>query len=230
MSVRRSLISLAVLLLVAGCSDNIGPPRADQPLSQAPHFLKWAGPSAPQFSAIDARSGLGVAHGEDGVFAGSTTDDELGLVENTVTFWAVRGQERSVQINYRSGSDTPYPFLRLTTFDPTYVPGLGDLAEGDSVLITVTVDPAKIKVSLEPTGLQFGTPSQLYIGYGGAAGDMNGDGVVDDADAGIESHLLGMWYREGTVSAWTRITAAQSLDDKSFSSELQHFCDYAVSW
>jgi hypothetical protein len=148
-----------------------------------------------------------------------------------VTFWAVRGEQRSVQINYLSSTgDTSSPFLRLTTTDPAYVPGLGDLAPGDSVLITVSIDPDNIKVSLEPTGLLFGAPGQLQISYGGADGDLNGDGVVDDADAYIESQLLGLWYREGQDSAWTRIPAAQLLSDKSFTSELPHFSEYAISW
>jgi hypothetical protein len=111
-----------------------------------------------------------------------------------------------------------------------YVPGSGDLAAGDSVLVTVTIDPSTIKVSLEPTGLLFGDPAQLRISYGGADGDLNGDGVVDDADAYIESQLLGMWYREGTDSAWERIPALESLADKSFTSALPHFSEYAISW
>jgi len=230
MSVRRSLTSLAVALIAAGCSDNIGPPGTVQrPLAQAPHFLRWAGPSAPRFSAIGARSGPVGAPTGDGVFPGSTPNG-LSLVQNTATFWAVRGQERSVQINYQSGSDTTHPFLRLTVSDPTHVPLLGDLAVGDSVLITVRVDSTNIKVSLEPTGLQFGTASQLQIWYGGANGDLNGDGVADSVDARIETQLLGMWYREGADSAWAKIPAVQSLPDKSFISALLHFSDYAVSF
>jgi hypothetical protein len=143
----------------------------------------------------------------------------------------VRGEARSIQINYLSATgDTNSAFLRLTTTDPAYVPGLGDLAPGDSVLITVTIDPDNIKVSLEPTGLLFGEPGQLQISYGGADGDLNGDGVVDDTDAYIESQLLGLWYREGTNGVWEPIPAVQELADKSFVSALPHFCEYAISW
>jgi hypothetical protein len=143
----------------------------------------------------------------------------------------VRGQQRSAQINYVSVTgDTTSPFLRLTISDPTNVPVVGALAPGDSVLITVTIDTVKIAVSLEPTGLQFGDPAQLQIWYGGAGGDLNGDGVVDSTDARIESQLLGLWYREGATNAWTQIPAVQSLAEKTFTSSLLHFCDYAVSW
>jgi len=65
----------------------------------------------------------------------------LSLDQYAVSFWAVRGESRSVQINYSSSIDNDvHPFLLLTTTDPQFVPGVGELAMGDSVLITVTVD------------------------------------------------------------------------------------------
>ena len=224
MSVRRCLIPLALALLVARCSDRIGPPSAA--LTPQPHVLRWAGGTSPSFSAIGALPG----RGDQGRFL-STPPGGLSLDQYVATFWAVRGAARSVQINYKSSTgDTSSQFLRLTTVDPAFVPGLGDLAPGDSVLITVTIDPNSIKVSLEPTGLLFGDPAQLQISYGGADGDLNGDGVVDSTDAQIESQLLGLWYREGTDSAWARIAAVQSLSDKSFMSALPHFSEYEVSF
>ena len=59
---------------------------------------------------------------------------------------------------------------------------------------------------------------------------MNGDGVVDSTDARIETQLLGLWYREGADSAWTRVTASQSVADQSFITALLHFSDYEVSF
>ena len=224
MVVRHSLIPLALALLAVRCAGP-HPTAVQQPSDQAPHFLRWAGGSAPQLTAIATGSGGG-AHG---VFLAAPSG--LSLDQYTATFWAVRGEERSLQINYVSVTgDTSSPFLRLVVDDPAYVPGLGDLAPGDSVLMTVTIDPANIKISLEPTGLLFGNPAQLQIWYGGAAGDLNGDGVVDDADAWIEAQLMGMWYREGADSAWTQVSAAQSLSDKSFRSALPHFSEYALCW
>ena len=154
----------------------------------------------------------------------------LSLDTYQVSFWAVRGEARSVQINYQSSIDGGnHPFLRLTTTDPQFVPGVGDLAVGDSVLITVTIDTTKIGVSLEPSGLQFGAPSQLQIWYGGAGGDLNGDGVVDSTDAQVEQQLLGLWYREGDADQWAHLSASQDASDKSFTYALPHFCEYAIA-
>jgi len=226
MFVRRSLIPLALALLAARCTDGSHPTAVEQPAAPAPHFLRWAGGSPPQFTATGALSGL-----PGGGTLRAALSPGLQLDRYTASFWAVRGEPRSLQINYLSSTgDTSSAFLRLTTTDPAYVPGLGDLAPGDSVLITVTIDPDNIRVSLEPTGLLFGEPGQLQISYGGADGDLNGDGVVDSTDAYIESQLLGLWYREGTGAVWERIPAVQVLSDKSFVSALPHFSEYAVSW
>jgi hypothetical protein len=135
-----------------------------------------------------------------------------------------------VQINYSSSIDSAtHPFLHLTTTDPQFVPGVGELAMGDSVLITVTVDTAKIAVTLEPTGLQFGEAAQMKIWYDGAGGDLNGDGVADSTDHAIETKLLGLWYREGDSDPWTKLGASQSLDEKSFTYALPHFCVYEIA-
>jgi hypothetical protein len=125
--------------------------------------------------------------------------------------------------------ETSYPFLILTITDPV---ALADstFAEGDSVLVTVTIDTTKVGVTLEPTGLQFGDPAGLQLWYGGAEGDLNGDGVTDEADSYIETDLLGMSYREGTDAEWEPIPAIHLLEEKSFSVRLPHFSEYAVSW
>jgi hypothetical protein len=153
----------------------------------------------------------------------------VALTQYQATLWAKRGQSRSLQINYSAGGGTS-PFLKLTVSDPTYIPGRGTLAVGDSVLITATVDPNAVTVSLEPHQMEFGTPAQLQIWYGGAGGDLNGDGVVNATDADIESQLLGMWYQAVPGSSWDAIPATQSVSTKSFTAALQHFSGYAVSW
>lgn len=217
MLVRRSLMVLALAVSVARCADQ--PTAVKKPA--APQFVRWASQNT-QFTARTS------THANRSAAMAATPP--LSLDTYQVSFWAVRGESRSVQINYQSSIDsTVHPFLQLTTTDPQFVPGVGALAVGDSVLVTVTVDTSKIGVSLEPTGLQFGTPAQLQIWYSGANGDLNGDGVVDSTDAKIEAQLLGLWYREADSDPWTKLGATQSLDTKSFSYVLPHFCDYDIA-
>src|SRR5213593_2433513 len=214
---RRSLLVLALALSVARCADQ--PTAVKAPA--APQFLRWAD-KGPQFTARTStrphRSGA------------MAMTPPLSLDQYVVSFWAVRGESRSVQINYSSSIDNEtHAFLTLTTTDPTFVPGVGELAVGDSVLITVTVDTSKIGVSLEPSGLQFGEPAQMKLWYNGAGGDLNGDGVADSTDSQIEAKLLGLYYREDQMEEWTHLSASQSLEEKSFTYALPHFCEYAVA-
>ena len=280
MSFRRLMTALALALCTARCADH--PTAAVLSSAAGPHFLRWATKSAPQFKA-----------------SGAALASPLSLDLYTVSFWAVRGQSRSVQLNYRDVSGgTSHPFLILTISDPEFVPDSavpaggdslvdstvvpagdsladstvvpaadsgassggdpavdssaleaghtlperfaranrrsvsrsGTLAEGDSVLITLTIDTTKIGVLLEPTGLRFGTPARLQIWYDGAGGDLNGDGVVDETDSYIESQLLSMWYREGSDGVWEPISADHLIEDKAFIVDLPHFSEYAVSW
>jgi hypothetical protein len=217
--VRRSLLVLALALSVARCADQ--PTAVKAPAG--PLALRWA--QTPQFTArTDARPR------RSGTMA---MTPPLSLDQYQVSFWAVRGESRSVKINYSSSiDDANHPFLVLTTTDPQFVPGVGELAMGDSVLITVSVDTSKIGITLEPSGLQFGEPAQMKIWYDGAGGDLNGDGVADSTDQVIEAQLLGLWYREDDSDPWSKLGASQSLDEKSFTYALPHFCQYEIaeSW
>lgn len=219
MMVRRSLMVFALTLSVARCADQ---PTAVQHAPSGPQFVQWAGNAAPSFSARTRRPNRA------GTAAQLTPP--LGLDNYVVSFWAVRGESRSVQINYQSSIDGGnHPFMVLTTTDPQFVPGVGELAMGDSVLITVTVDTTKIGVAMEPSGLQFGAPAEFKMWYDGANGDLNGDGFADSTDAAIEVKLLGLWYREDQSEAWTHLPAVQSVEEKSFTYALPHFCEYAVA-
>lgn len=215
---RRFLLVSVLALSVARCADQ--PTAVKAPAAPQPQFLKWAG--SHEFTAqTDARAR------RSGAMA---LTPPLSLDQYSVSFWAVRGESRSVQINYKSSIDEEtHPFLSLTATDPRFVPGVGELALGDSVLITVIVDTTKIGVVFEPTGMQFGEPAEMKIWYGGAGGDLNGDGVADSTDAQIEAQLLGLWYREDSSEPWAPLAASQSLAEKAFRYGLAHFSEYAVA-
>jgi len=219
---KHSLALAALAISVAGCADQS---TAVQPA--APEFLEWADTTV-QFSA-NVSSPTPSDSGTGPVYFGPSVN----LEKTHVTFWAVRGESRSVQINYKSRRNSePRPFLLLTTTDPKFVPGLGELAVGDSVLITVNVNTRKLSVSLEPTGLQFGEPGQLTIWYGGGRRERDGHGrssADDDDDNTIDDADLGLFYREDQKHPWTYLSATQSIADRSFSYAIPHFSDYAVA-
>jgi hypothetical protein len=211
MFVRRSLIVAALAISVARCTD-----QSTAPHPAAFQLLDWADTTALFSASASQPSAPGVA----ATYMGPPAPLELD--KKRVTFWAVRGASRSVQINYRGKRDSePHPFLLLTTTDPQFVPGLGELAVGDSVLVTVTVDTRKLKVSLEPTGLQFGAPATLTLWYTGAADDPKIGDAPDDS--------LGLFYRENHKDPWVQIAATQSREQKSFTSNIPHFSFYAVA-
>lgn len=211
MSVRRSLLAAVLAVSVARCADQ---PAAPRPAS--PQLLDWA----------DTTAAFSASLSQPNIIAGNaaymTPPAPLNLDQKHVTFWAVRGASRSVQINYKRSRDSePHPFLLLTTTDPQFVPGIGELAVGDSVLITVKVDTRKLKVSLEPTGLRFGAPASLTLWYSGAVNDQNSAPVPDDS--------LALFYREDHHHPWIELAATQSLEQKSFTYNIPHFSDYAIA-
>src|SRR5436190_22036111 len=94
-----ALIPLALALFAAGCSD-VRQPIAVEPPPPGPHFLRWAGNTPPQFTVGDAA----LAPSTVGLPLASLSDRVLSLDRNAATFWAVRGEPRTVQINYPGAS------------------------------------------------------------------------------------------------------------------------------
>jgi hypothetical protein len=222
MQARRSLIVAALAIAIASCKDQ---PMAIQPAE--PEFLDWA--ATPLFST-NASSATVSDAGTETIYLGHR--HHVNLEQTRVSFWAVRGQSRSVQINYKSRRNAePRPFLLLTTTDPRFVPDLGELAVGDSVLITVKVNTRKLLVSLEPTGLQFGEPGQLTIWYRDARGARGEQDDHDQSSANdeIDDSDLALYYREDQKHPWSQLAATQSIADKSFTYAIPHFSDYAVA-
>ena len=245
---RRILFtSLFPLVAVLACSESTGPALDD--MSQPDlvtdgtlHHLKWAPDVPVQFTTegntqvqelpFSGTSGLQAAEGSG----------ELALEAYKVGFWAVRGEPRYVQINYQTAAENTLwgsaetevasPFLRLDVEEPVRRPDGSEIAVGDSVYITVYVDATDLVVYLLPHGLQFGNtnPTTLQMWYTGAGDDLNTDGWVNTTDAYIEQQLLGLWYQPSYDATWTLLGSDHSQSEAWFSTTLQHFSGYAVSW
>jgi hypothetical protein len=209
-------LPLAILLAFAGCREPTAP---------------TAPPTAPRVlgeveSLATTDSGLHVLQQAPGAPP---------LETYQVSFWAYRGQASTVQVNYQptAGDTAGRPFLR---FD---IPENGlradsdgvRLQQGDSVFITLTIDSVAFSVDFQPSGVVFSKhfPASLTLWYENANPDLNGDGVVDDADQGLLQQLA-VWCRPVGARSWFMLSSNNDATLPSISTALYHFSEYALSW
>ena len=201
----------AVILVLAGCQDATGP--VDPSHAPAYDYNAWSAGVEPNY------------------LRQAPTAPALETYE--VSFWAHFGQASTVTVNYlpTGGESVGQPFLRFE------IPRNGlttdangkRLRRGDSVLVTLTIDPDEFEVDFQPSGLRFarGGPARLTFWYQNADPDLNGDGVVDAIDAAC-SEQIALW---GTVGArWVKLPTDVDRTLPSVSAVLPHFSEYAVSW
>ncbi len=251
MTLRLRFGPLVAAALLLACTEGAGPSSDMSPSFAAvssdtePNFLAWEDPDSVAFTAdgaaVDlnglngARDVLDYAMGGQDGGAGGVIQDlvVIGSGTNEVRFWAVRGEARSLSVNYIDGDGVERPFI-LFMVGPDALfkrPDGSVIARGDSVEITLIANTSQIRVQLEPTGLQFAkkSPADLTMWYTGAGADLNGDGVVDAADDAIQSQL-GMWYQEGETAPWLRLDAWHDAQARWLSVLLEHFSGYSISY
>jgi hypothetical protein len=154
-------------------------------------------------------------------------------LENHVrSFWLYKGREATIRVNYQpaGGQLVGQPFLRFNVPKQSLEAGGGGapLKPGDSVLVTLTIDPLEFSVGFEPSGVQFSSqfPAELAFWYANANLDLTGDGVVDGADAaGMQQ--IALWYKG---RSWSKLTSLNDIQQRYVQGELGHFSEYAVSW
>lgn len=136
------------------------------------------------------------------------------LLALEVSFWAVQGQDRQVQISYENGDYGNGKCLLFRV--PADAVMLG-VAPGDSVRITIRVlDAKEFRFEFLPEGMQFDPahPAQLEIRYRWADPDFDGDGDVDPRDL-LLSQTFGLWSRLGPGTTWERVTTAERKPDQT---------------
>ncbi len=174
---------------------------------------------------------------EQNIVRQSTSAEPLQTL--SVSFWAVKGEDRRATIDYDLDPVTAEAcdcgtFVRLRIRKESLVnrPDGTPIAEGDSILITVTVDPLDFLATLEPTGLQFDPEDQpqLKFWYSRADLDLNGDGVVDAQDRAILDQQGGIGVRVAPGQPFTRLDSEHDAARELFEVKLDHFSDYVVLW
>jgi hypothetical protein len=160
------------------------------------------------------------------------------LVTREASFWAVRGDDRELIMRYAPDPDDDddeggEEFLKFK------VPGDGLLQRpdgtrfqiGDSVLITVRVDPDnRFLFEFEPTGLRFDPDhrAELKVTYRRVGGDLNDDGVSDEHDEDLEQRM-NFWTRERPGDPWRRIGTVKFEDAKEMEAKIDGFTGFCIA-
>jgi len=205
----RSGASLAVIALVlaVGCSSD-DTPSPDSPGSERPP------------------AELSVAR---------LSPDAPPLESSTVSFWAVKGEQAEQKLYFlddQGQRGEEYLSLKLDDESLLSRPDGSAIAEGDSVLITITVeDPALLLFELQPSGLKFSPadPAELKIRYAHADDDLNEDGTVDGEEDHIES-ILGIWRQELPGDPFIRLGSVKVEGQEELEAELTGFSRYAIAY
>ena len=165
----------------------------------------------------------------------SLADNAPPLFQSSVSFWAVRGQDREGRIYFqdpegRQGEE--YMRLRIDAGSLLARPDGSTIAVGDSVLVTVTaVDPTRTLFELAPEGLKFSSdsPAELKLHYGECGNDLNHDGRVDGSDDSIEQEL-GIWRQATINDPFVRLGTAKVEELREVEAELTSFSRYAIAY
>ncbi len=163
-------------------------------------------------------------------FAGTATP----LESSVVTFWAVNGEDREGRVFFldqQGQRGDEFVRLRVDATSLFRLPTGQSIAPGDSVLITIMVDPSRLVVTLLPSGLVFSSsrPAELRIRYDKANLDYNDDGTVDSEDDDAEARFA-IWRQSLPGQPFVRLGSVRFDDDKRVEANLTEFSRYAISY
>lgn len=151
-----------------------------------------------------------------------------------VNLWAVRGRTREARIYYqpRPGETDSTEFLRFKVDARSLVarPDGTPIAEGDSLLITLTVsDGPELIVDFQPSGLRFNPRRRPELEFRMAECDLdlNRDGVVDQLDREL-LRTARIFRQESLGLPWEALSTTQAVLD--FKTRIDGFTRYAVAY
>ena len=159
------------------------------------------------------------------------------LFNPVASFWAVRGENRQVEISFEDDENPGLPgeeYLELEVDAEALLayPDGTPFVEDDSVLITVrVVDPDRLLFEFEPAGLTFNParPAELKIHYNHADDDLDEDGDVDLDDETLELSI-GIWRQENDGDPFQRLGSLLIEDLEEIDAELEGFSRYALAY
>lgn len=154
---------------------------------------------------------------------------------STKSFWAVKGQDRTLEMRYQptSGQSEGDQFLQFRVKPSSLLlhPNGTPFLNGDSVLITVTADPQQRFIfTFEPSGLTFSPiePAELRIEYDKADDDLNHDGHTDSKDAELKLKLQ-VWQRQSPGLPWVPLPTLRVQNTDEVRGTITHFTSFALA-
>jgi len=158
------------------------------------------------------------------------------LAERTIGFWAVRGQTREIRLMYRpkAGQTDSVEFARFRVDAQSLInDSAGNpIASGDSILISLGVqDTLHLITEFRPSGLVFSSakPARLWLKFGEADPDLNGDGSVTAADTTLLLSLT-IWKQEQPTDPWSLVPSTLNLSSQEVEADIRGFTRFAVAY
>ena len=160
------------------------------------------------------------------------------LRTDSVSFWAVKGQDREVAMYYRPnpGSTDSVRFLRFRVRNESLLkrPDGTAFAIGDSVRITIRIkDFSKLITEFAPSGLTFSDlkPSELRLDFKNCDQDFNHDGVVNSNDTNLVP-TFAIWKQEAAGQPWFKLTSnvEQSGNLSEVKADVLSFTNHAIAY
>lgn len=149
--------------------------------------------------------------------------------DSVVSFWAVRGEDREVEMRLvpEPGEEKGEEFLEFEVSGASLLrrPDGSAFQRGDSVLITIRlVDPSRFMFKFEPAGLRFDPdhPAELEVSYARADLDLDDDGEDEDLQ-------FGFWRQEREGELWYRMGTIFIEDLREVEAEIEGFTRYALA-
>jgi hypothetical protein len=209
--------------------------------------MRWAGVALTAILAVACGGDGGTPVDPVGNPPGGTPETSLQFLKpatgtalrtDSVSFWAVKGEDREVAMYYRpnAGSTDSVRFLRFRVRKESLLkrPDGSTFANGDSVKITIHVrDFSKLITDFAPSGLTFSDlrPAELRLDFKNCDPDYNKDGSVNQTDANIVP-TFAIWKQEAVGQPWFKLTSAVEIagDLSEVKADILSFTAHAIAY
>lgn len=159
-----------------------------------------------------------------------------------VSFWAKKGEDRAVSLSFLDGDEDDddddgdgeedaFLLFDVPADALLRYPDGTPFQDGDSVRITIEVDPAnRFLFTFEPAGLEFdpGNPAELEIEFEVLEGDLDDDGDADEDDE-ARRQQLDIWKQLQPGSPWMRLNGSLRIDVDEIEADITSFSLFCIA-